>query len=287
MKIKEYFLPSFIGTISNRSIFIITFIQIALFLVLTQLNTNELVPKPYGVLESINNVISKPDFADDFLATLFLVFKGMGLAILISLFICYLSLVPIFNGIAKFVSKMRFLTYTGLLFVFTILLKEGSSIKTSLLLLGIIPYFVTSLIAYIGDISQKEYQLCYTLKMNRWQILYEVVIKGKLHLVLEVVRQNFGIAWMMITSVEGVCMSQGGLGTLMIKSNKYLHINDVFAILVIIFIVGILFDYLFDVMKVYLFPYTNTKRFQKLWVNNLNNISSIFNFKKKEANGTV
>jgi NitT/TauT family transport system permease protein len=279
MKLKEYFLPNFIGNIGDRAKFIIMFIQIALIICLTQLNTNELVPKPSGVITSLSNVMSKKDFADDFVSTLFLVFKGMGISIFVSLLICYISLIPVFNGIAQLVSKMRFLTYTGLLFVFTILLKEGSSIKISLLLLGIIPYFVTSMVSYIGDISQKEYQLCYTLKMNRWQTLYEVVIRGRLHLVLEVIKQNFAISWMMITSVEGISMSEGGLGTLMIKYNKYLHINDVFAILLIIFVTGILFDYFFSLAKVYLFPYTDTKRYRNLWVNKY-----IFN---AQENGTI
>jgi NitT/TauT family transport system permease protein len=269
MKITEYFLPNFIGKISSRSKFLIIFIQVALILILTQFNSNELVPKPLGIIHSFFDVIGKVDFVNDLMATLTLVFKGMSLSIIISLLICYLSLVPIFNGIAQLVSKMRYLTYTGLLFVFTILLKDGGSIKTSLLLLGIIPYFVTSLVSYIGEISQKEYQLCYTLKMNRWQILYEVVIRGRLHTVLEVIRQNFAIAWMMITSVEGISMSQGGLGTLMIKYNKYLKIDDVFAILFIIFITGIVFDYLFSLAKVYIFPYTDTKRYGELWINKL------------------
>ena len=38
----------------------------------------------------------------------------------------------------------------------------------------------------------------------------------------EVMRQNFAISWMMITMVEGYAMSEGGIGTMMIKSNKYL-----------------------------------------------------------------
>lgn len=275
MAIKDYIFPNFIGAISSRSKFLIIFVQVALLICLTQLNSNELIPKPVGVVHSLAKVVSKSDFADDLLATMTLIFKGMGLSIMISLSICYLSMIPIFNGLAQFVSKMRFLTYTGLLFVFTMILKDGANIKTSLLLLGIIPYFVTSLLSYIRDIPQKEYQLCYTLKMNRWETLYEVVIKGRLHTVLEVIKQNFAIAWMMITSVEGISMSQGGLGTLMIKSNKYLKIDDVFAVLFIIFTTGIMFDYIFSLLRVYLFPYTDTARYSKLWINTFLSMKSI------------
>jgi NitT/TauT family transport system permease protein len=267
--ILKYFSPNFIDKLDGRVMMVITLLQIVLFTLLFQFNGNELIPKPLGISSSIAKITSTASFYDDFIATLFLIIKGMGMAIFISLILCYLSLIPAFKGITTFVSRMRFLTYTGLLFVFTIMIRNGSDIKISLLLFGIIPYFVTSLLSYIDDTAESEYQLCFTMKLNKWQTLYEVIIKGKLHLVLEVIRQNFAIAWMMITSVEGLSMSEGGLGTMMIKSNKYLHIDDVFAVLTIIFVVGILFDYLFSVLKVWIFPYTDTKRYSKLLINRL------------------
>lgn len=266
---KKIFSPRFLESVTVRTMLIIGVIQIALFVLLAQFNGNELVPKPSGILDSCWNIITGDGFLDNFFSTLGLILRGMIISIGISLLLVYLSLIPAFRGITIFVSKLRFLTYTGLLFVFTILLKDGHDIKISLLLFGIIPYFVTSLLAYIGDIPKKEYELCYSLKFNTWKTLYEVVIRGKLHLVLEVIKQNFAIAWMMITSVEGLCMSEGGLGTMMIKSNKYLKIDDVFGVLIVILVLGILFDYLFDVLKVWIFPYTDTKRYSKLWINKL------------------
>jgi len=69
-------------------------------------------------------------------------------------------------------------------------------------------------------------------------------------------RQNFAIAWMMITMVEGLSMSEGGLGTMLIKSNKYIDLGKVFALLFIILMIGILFDYLLSKIRVWLFPYS-------------------------------
>lgn len=267
MKIKELFLPQFLSKPSVKTMIIISLIQIILFICFSEFNSNELIPKPTRIIHSMYNTISSDRFLDDFFATIGLIFSSMGLAIIISTILVYLSLIPVFNSITKFVSKLRFLTYTGLLFVFTILLHDAHQIKVSLFLFGIIPYFVTSLISYINDIPKKEFELCYTLKFNNWKTLYEVVIKGKLHILLEVIKQNFAIAWMMITSVEGLSMSEGGLGTLMIKSNKYLNISDVFGVLLLILIIGILFDYIFDLLKVWLFPYTDTTRHNKLLIN--------------------
>jgi NitT/TauT family transport system permease protein len=266
---KKIFLPNFFEKINPRTIAIITIIQAVIFLLLAQFNGNELIPKPLGVIKNLVEMLSSSEFYNNLISTFFLIVKGMGLAIIISLTVSYLSLIPAFKGIPSFVSKLRFLTYTGLVFVFTILLHDGSQIKTAVLLLGIVPYFVTSLLSYFNDIPKKEYELCYTLKMNKWQTLYEVVIRGRLHVVLEVVKQNFAIAWMMITSVEGLCMSEGGIGTLMNKANRVVQIDKIFAILVAVFILGILFDYLFDILKVWFFPYTDTKRYRNLLIHKI------------------
>jgi len=126
----------------------------------------------------------------------------------------------------------------------------------SLLIFGIVPFFVTSFLSIIDGINEQEYELCKTLRMNNWQTLLEVVIIGKLDMVFEVMRQNFAIAWMMITMVEGLNMSEGGLGTMLIKSNKYIDLASVFAILLIIFAIGVFFDYLLKQVRAWLFPYT-------------------------------
>ena len=259
--------PQFFKPTSRFVIVLISIVQIAVFFSIAQFNGNEVLPKPSGVAKSILKTLMDERFFDNFFSTLWLIVKSMTIASIVSLLFVYIVKIPALGGISVFISKLRFLTYTGLAFVFTIMIHNGSDIKISLLLFGIIPFFVTSLLAYINDISQKEYELAASLKFNNWKILYEVIIRGKLHLALEVIRQNFAIAWMMITSAEGLCMSEGGLGTMMIKSNKYLKIDDVFAVLVIIFLLGVMFDYLFDLAKVWMFPYVDTKRNAKLWIN--------------------
>ena len=180
----------------------------------------------------------------------------MGISIIIALVVCYLSLIPFFNPIAKFIIKCRYLTLTGLIFLFTLLTSNGSNLKLSLLIFGIVPFFVTSLLSIIDSINEQEYELCKTLRMNNWQTLLEVIIIGRLDQVIEVMRQNFAIAWMMITMVEGLSMSEGGLGTMLIKSNKYIDLGTVFAVLIIIFIMGVFFDFTLAKIRSWFFPYT-------------------------------
>ncbi|MBS1612540.1 MAG: nitrate ABC transporter permease [Bacteroidetes bacterium] len=241
-----------------RSIYwVVVVSQLILVLALWQVfATGGLIPTPLKIGEAVIRIVTTAYFIDNFFASLLLTLKGMGISIIIALFISYLSLVPFFYPFARFVVKWRYLTLTGLIFLFTLLTSNGSQLKMSLLVFGIVPFFVTSLLHIIDEINVQEYELCKTLRMSNWQTLWEVVIVGRLDQVFEVMRQNFAIAWMMITMVEGLSMSQGGLGTMLIKSNKYIDLSTVFAVLIIILVIGIVFDYLLREMRHWLFPYT-------------------------------
>jgi ABC-type nitrate/sulfonate/bicarbonate transport system permease component len=217
---------------------------------------NGLIPTPSKVIAAVGRIVSSDYFVDNLFSSLTLTLTGMGVSIIITLIVSYLSLIPFFTPIARFIVKCRYLTLTGLIFLFTLLTQDGHQLKLSLLIFGIVPFFVTSLLAIIEAINVQEYELCKTLRMTNWQTMWEVVVIGRLDQVFEVMRQNFAIAWMMITMVEGLSMSEGGLGTLLIKSNKYIDLSTVFGILVIIFALGIFFDYLLRNLRYWLFPYT-------------------------------
>lgn len=253
--LKKLFTP--LTSVNNKIYSLLIIVDILLALVIWHfLASGGLIPTPIKIGQSIFRILGSADFFDNLFSSLSLTLRGMGYSIIIALIICYLSLIPIFTPIAKFIIKCRYLTLTGLIFLFTLLTSNGHNLKMSLLIFGIVPFFVTSFLSIIDAINDQEYDLCKTLRMNNWQTLWEVVIVGRVDQVLEVMRQNFAIAWMMITMVEGLNMSEGGLGTMLIKSNKYIDLGTVFAILIIIFTMGVCFDYLLKKLRFWFFPYT-------------------------------
>jgi ABC-type nitrate/sulfonate/bicarbonate transport system permease component len=253
--LKKIFSP--LTQIKGRTSIILIIIEAFVALLLLEIfGHNGLIHTPSKIIQSVFQIIPTEYFIDNLFSSLALTTSGMGISIVLALLVSYLSLIPVFAPLAKFIVKCRYLTLTGLIFLFTLLTQDGHQLKLSLLIFGIVPFFVTSLLSIIESINVQEYELCKTLRMNNWQTLLEVVIIGRLDQVFEVMRQNFAIAWMMITMVEGLSMSEGGLGAMLIKSNKYIDLSTVFAILVIIFALGVSFDYLLRNMRFWLFPYT-------------------------------
>jgi len=242
--------------ISRHTFITMVVLQVITTLVLWHVFSDGLIPKPMNVAKAFVGLLSTRLLMDNILVSLILTLKAMLYSIVITLFFSYLSVLPFFRGIAMFLVKCRYLTLTGLIFIFTLLTQNGSQLKLSLLIFGIVPFFVTSFLAVIVNINRQEYELCKTLGYNNWQTLYEVIIVGKADQVLEILRQNFAIAWLMITLVEGLSMSEGGVGTLLIKYNKYNDLTNVLALQLVIFMIGIGFDYLLGSLKRWLFPYT-------------------------------
>lgn len=260
-RLKSIFEP--LRVINYRTMIILIIAESIIALALWQLNGGGLIPTPSKVGSSIMHIISSRDFWDNFFSSLALTLKGMSISIIIALVVSYLSLVPFFKPVARFIIKCRYLTLTGLIFLFTLLTQDGSQLKITLLVFGIVPFFVTSFLSIIDGINEQEYELCTSLGMSKWRTLLEVIMIGRLDQVFEVIRQNFAIAWMMITMVEGLSMSEGGLGTMLIKSNKYIDLGTVFGILVMIFLVGVLFDYVLAKLRFWLFPYTKLQTINK------------------------
>lgn len=251
---KNIFSP--FGKVSQGGLRVIIGLQVFLFLIIWDITSNGLIPSPFKVAKAFVHLLSSGILLDNILVSLILTIKALFYSIVITLFFTYLSVIPFFESLAAFLVKCRYLTLTGLIFIFTLLTKDGNSLKLSLLVFGMVPFFVTSFLSAIISTNKQQYELCKTLGYNNWQTLYEVIIVGKADQVLEILRQNFAISWLMITLIEGLNMSEGGIGALLIKYNKYNDLTNVLALQLVIFLVGLGFDFLMGMMRKWLFPYT-------------------------------
>jgi sulfonate transport system permease protein len=254
MNYKNIFTP--FARINKQTFIIMGVIQAIVFLTAWHFSSNGLIPKPLKIVEAFLTQISSKALIDNVITSFALTFKAMAISIAITLVISYLSVIPFFKNLALFIVKCRYLTLTGLIFIFTLLTQDGSQLKLSLLVFGIVPFFVTSFLAVIVSIDNQQFEICKTLGYNTWETLYEVIIVGKADQVLEIIRQNFAITWLMITMVEGLSMSEGGIGTMLIKYNKYNDLTNVLALQLVLFALGLLFDFILGNLKYWLFPYS-------------------------------
>ncbi len=95
--------------------------------------------------------------------------------------------------------------------------------------------------------------------MSEWRSVWEVVVLGTAHKAFEVMRQNAAIGWMMLTMVEGVSRGEGGIGALLLNQQKHFLLAEVFAIQIVILVVGIFQDAIIGLLRRLVCPYADLK----------------------------
>ena len=71
--------------------------------------------------------------------------------------------------------------------------------------------------------------------------------RGTLDKALDLLRQNVAMGWAMITMVEGISRAEGGMGAMILNENKHFRLAEVYAILIVILILGLVMDYMMGV----------------------------------------
>ena len=255
MDIKDIFRPN--KTIRSSTFAALCAIQAVVALVLWSFATSPIFPRPIEILQAWVDLVQHGDFMTEIATSTTLACETVAITFVVSLIISYAAVMPFFRPLGEFISKMRFLSLVGLSFVFTIMMSGGHNLKLSLLVFGMSVFFVTSMVQEIGSIPKNEFNHARTLGMSEWQVVWEVIFLGRLDKAFEIMRQNFAIAWMMLTLVEGISRAGGGVGAMLLNQNKHLHLAAVFAIQATIFTIGVLMDYVFGVMRRFLFPYAS------------------------------
>ncbi len=189
-------------------------------------------------------------------SSLLLCFQATVISIIFSLIIAYAYPIPLLRPLSKTMSQLRYLPLTGITFYLTILVTNARSMQVWVLVIFMSLYFITSLMAVIKDISQEEIDHARSLKCSRWEILWEVIIKGRFDYVIDVLRQNLAITWMMLVTVESILVAAGGLGVLIKNSDKFMNHGRILALQIVILFVGIGIDLTLSTIRKSLFRYS-------------------------------
>jgi len=253
--ITQSFLPN--RAISRKTLWIIIAFQAAVFLTIWIYSPFKVLPQPDEVLQALHGLWFNQGLARELWTSFTLNLQALALSLAISLLLSYLTVLPFFRPIALAISKGRFLGLIGLTFVFTLMVGGGRPLKLSLLVFGLTVFYVTSMVSVVLEIPRERFDHARTLRMGEWTVVWEVVVLGTADKAIEVLRQNAAIGWMMLTMVEGISRSEGGIGAMLLNQNKHFRLAEVFAIQLMILLIGLIQDYAIGAVHRLLFPYAS------------------------------
>ena len=200
------------------------------------------LPSPSGVAAALARLWTAQGLFDELVTSVVLNAQAIAWTTAIALGLAYATVVPAMRPIATAISKLRFSGLVGWAFVFTLWARDGHQLKLWMLVFGMAPFFVTAMVAAVAELPRERFDHARTLGMSEWRTVWEVVIRGTVDQALEALRQNAAMGWMALTMVEGLVRSEGGVGALMLNENKHLDLDAVFALIVVVLIVGIAQD---------------------------------------------
>lgn len=253
---KELFKPfEKITANKNRVVIGVWVLLLVLTWFLSSMGERHLFPSPNQVFRGFVELYNE-GLVVHIGSSLWLCLVAIIVAIIISLILTYLSTIPIINPIAKALSRLRYLPLTGITFYLAILISDARTMQVWVLVVFMSTYLTTSLLSMVSAISQEEFDHARSLQCNRWEVLWEVVVKGRIDHVIEVIRQNLAIVWMMLVTVESILVAAGGLGFLIKNSDKFMNHGRIIALQIVILMVGLSIDFLLNYFRKVFFRYS-------------------------------
>lgn len=213
------------------------------------------IPSPLQVLKAYPGLLEKGLVYQLYISLLTNV-QATLISCLLTVPLCYLTVLPAVRPFVRGLAQMRFLGLTGFVILFTLEFGGGHALKVALLVFGMSVFLATTLYDVIESIPREKFDHARTLRMKPWTVVLEVVVFGQLDLVIDAVRQNAAMSWVMLTMVEGLVRFEGGLGAFMLAEDKQLGLAAVFALQLVVLAIGLAQDTLLLWLRRVLCPYS-------------------------------
>jgi NitT/TauT family transport system permease protein len=241
---------------STRTIILVGWIALLIGVwFLVSMGEKHLFPTPGQVLQGFKELYNEGLVVHIF-NSLKLCFISIFFAIILSMIFAYSWPLPLFKPVAEFITKLRFLPFTGLSFFIAMVVHDSRNMQVWILVIFLTTFLTTSLISVIAAIPQEEFDHAKSLKCTRFEILWQVIVLGRIDYVIDVIRQNLAITWMMLVTVESIVAASGGLGFLIKNSDKFMNHGRIIALQIVILLIGLFLDWFINFLRKTFFRYS-------------------------------
>lgn len=214
------------------------------------------IPPPHHVLMSFPSLYNKDGLIKNTLQSIWLNIRGYFWAILISIVVGFvIGLVPLFRGLfAGQVDALRFLPLTALVGLFTAWFGIEDGMKIAFLAFGIVIFLLPVVVQRIDEVKDVYLKTVFTLGATDWPTIKTVYFPSVMSRLMDDIRVITAISWTYIIIAE-LLNRQGGIGSLIYIKARQGQMEKVFAILIVIILIGFIQDKIFVYIDRKLFPH--------------------------------
>ncbi len=222
--------------------------------------TELLLPGPLTVLATLARLMVSVEFLWDIAASVsrILVSFAAAAAIAVPLGIvmgAFRTAEAFWN---PFIAAWRYLPAPSFVPILLMWFGTGEGPKLALLFVGVVFFLVTLVLDYTKQVRSEFIETSMTLGATRRQILWTVVVPAVMPNVVVAMRQMLAVSWTYLVVAE-IVASTTGIGAMMMRARRFLHTDEIMAGIVVIGVLGLLFDLLFRLLHRWLFPYVEER----------------------------
>lgn len=220
-----------------------------------------LLPTPMSVAEAYPSLIKNDKLFKETLTSIWRNLQGYFWAILFSIPIGFLiGLLPLFRGMFRGqIDALRYLPITALTGLFVLWFGTAEEMKVAFLAFGIIVYLLPVVVQRIDEVEDTYLMTVFTLGSKAWQTIRTVYLPFVFSKLMDDIRVLTAISWTYIIIAEYISRDGGGIGGMIQLKQRLGKRPDMFAILLVIILVGFLQDRIFAYLDKRLFPHKHYK----------------------------
>ncbi len=226
------------------------------FAVLNEWTNPILLPGPGKVLTALYTLFVNDGFLNDVLISVWRVVLSFALAsavaIPLGLLMGTFRVVEAF--FSPFVSAWRYLPAPSFIPLLLMWFGAGDMQKLSLLFIGVVWFLITLIMDHVKAVPSDLIRTAMTLGGSRVQILRTVVVPASLPNIVIAMRQMLAVSWTYLVIAE-ITAADAGIGAMMMRAKRFLHVDQIMAGILVIGILGLLFDFLLRQLYRTAFPY--------------------------------
>lgn len=205
------------------------------------------LPSPARVIEAFGRLWGTGELLKDTVASLWRVGVGFALAVILSIPVGVLmgSFASIRALLEPLFGLIRYMPAPAFIPLLILYLGIGEEPKITLIFIGV--FFFNSLMVMdtVKFVPKDLIEATYTLGGSRIQTLLQVIFPHVIPGIIDACRINLAAAWQLVIVSELIAANEG-LGRRISVAGRFLRTDEIFVGLIVIGVIGLTFDLLFQ-----------------------------------------
>ncbi len=264
---RERFL-SVLGTVSAKQSTGLGLVGVVLFFSIWEIGhllTPELQQKFLpGVIEVVGKIaylIQEKGFVGDIGKSLYRIYLSFSIACMVAIPLgllmgCFIKLRVLINPT---VGGLRYLPAASFVPLLLVYLGPTDTAKMALLFLGCVFFLIALILDNVLAVPRELIESAQTMGASRRHIVFRVTLPAAAPQIVDSMRNMIAVSWTYLVIAEIVAATDG-IGAVMMRGAKFLHIDIIMAGILTIGVLGVLTDMLFRFARRLLFPYLYARR---------------------------